>query len=34
MVQTSNVVANIDTQTITKNNKYINSIINIPIIIA
>ena len=32
MVQTSNVVANIDTQTITKNNKYINSIINIPII--
>jgi len=32
MVQTSNVVANVDTQTITKNNKYINSIINIPII--
>ena len=32
MVQTSNIIANIDTQTITKNNKYINSIINIPII--
>jgi len=32
MVQTNNIIANIDTQTITKNNKYINSIINIPII--
>ena len=32
MIQTSNIIANIDTQTITKNNKYINSIINIPII--
>ena len=34
MVQTSNIIANIDTQTITKNNKYINSIINIPIIMT
>src|SRR5699024_4455025 len=32
MMQTSNIIANVDTQTITKNNKYINSIINIPII--
>lgn len=32
MIQTSNIIANIDTQTLTKNNKYINSIINIPII--
>ena len=32
MIQTSSIIANIDTQTITKNNKYINSIINIPII--
>lgn len=32
MIQTSNIIANIDTQTITKNNEYINSIINIPII--
>ena len=31
-IQTSSIIANIDTQTITKNNKYINSIINIPII--
>ena len=29
MIQTSSIIANIDTQTITKNNKYINSIINI-----
>ncbi|WP_296645495.1 DUF3298 domain-containing protein [Romboutsia sp. 13368] len=34
IVQTSNIIANIDTQTITKNNKYINSVINIPIIIT
>lgn len=34
MVQTSNILANIDTQTITKNTKYINSIINIPIVIT
>ena len=34
MVQSSNIIANIDTQTITKNNKYINSVINIPIIIT
>lgn len=33
-VITSDIVANVDTQTITKNNKYINSIINIPIIIT
>lgn len=31
---TSNIVANIDTQTITKDNKYINSVINIPIIMT
>lgn len=34
MIQTSNIIANIDTQTITKNDKYINSVINIPIIIT
>ena len=34
MVQSSNIIANVDTQTITKNNKYINSVINIPIIIT
>ena len=34
MVQTSNILANIDTQTITKNTKYINSVINIPIVIT
>lgn len=34
MVQTNDIVANIDTQTITKNNDYINSVINIPIIIT
>ena len=34
IVETSNIIANIDTQTITKNNKYINSVINIPIIIT
>lgn len=32
MIITNNIVANIDTQTITKNNDYINCIINIPII--
>lgn len=32
MIQTNSIIANIDTQTITKNDKYINSIINIPII--
>lgn len=32
MVVTNNIVANVDTQTITKNNKYINCVINIPII--
>jgi len=32
IVETNDIVANIDTQTITKNNKYINSVINIPII--
>ena len=34
MIHTSNIIANIDTQTLTKNNKYINSIINIPIIMT
>lgn len=34
IVETNEIVANIDTQTITKNNKYINSVINIPIIIT
>lgn len=34
IIESNNIVANIDTQTITKNNKYINSIINIPIIIT
>ena len=34
MMQTSNIIANVDTQTITKNNKYMNSIINIPIIMV
>ncbi|WP_250673653.1 DUF3298 domain-containing protein [Paraclostridium ghonii] len=33
-LDTSPIVAQIDTQTVTKNNKYINSIINIPIIIT
>ena len=32
LIKTDNVVANIDTQTITENKSYINSIINIPII--
>ncbi|MGL5313554.1 MAG: DUF3298 and DUF4163 domain-containing protein [Peptostreptococcaceae bacterium] len=32
MVVTNNIVANVDTQTITKNNDYINCVINIPII--
>ena len=32
MIITNNIVANIDTQTITKNNEYINCVINIPII--
>lgn len=31
-LDTSPIVAQIDTQTVTKNNKYINSVINIPII--
>ncbi len=34
IVSTNDIVANIDTQTITKSDKYINSIINIPIIIT
>ena len=34
MVQTDYIVANVDTQTITNKNKYINSIINVPIIIT
>lgn len=34
IIQTNNIEANIDTQTITKDNKYISSIINIPIVIA
>lgn len=34
MIETSDIVANVDTQTITKNNKYINSVINIPIIMT
>ena len=34
MVGTNNIVANVDTQTITKNTEYINSIINVPIIIT
>ncbi|HSQ88932.1 DUF3298 domain-containing protein [Romboutsia sp.] len=34
IVGTNNIVANIDTQTITKDGKYINSVINIPIIIT
>ena len=33
-INTNPIVAQIDTQTITKNNKYINSIINIPIILT
>ena len=33
MIQNSSIIDNIDTQTINKNNKNINSIINIPIII-
>ncbi|RDY24097.1 DUF4163 domain-containing protein [Romboutsia maritimum] len=32
LVETDSIVANVDTQTITKNDKYINSIINIPIV--
>ncbi|MGL5348625.1 MAG: DUF3298 domain-containing protein [Peptostreptococcaceae bacterium] len=32
MIITNNIVANIDTQTITKSNDYINCVINIPII--
>ena len=32
MVKTDDIVANIDTQTINKKNKYINSVINIPIV--
>ncbi|MEG1312436.1 MAG: DUF3298 and DUF4163 domain-containing protein [Romboutsia sp.] len=34
MIETDSIVANVDTQTITKNNKYINSVINIPIIMT
>lgn len=34
IIETDDIVANIDTQTITKNNKYINSVINIPIIMT
>ncbi|RDY26072.1 DUF3298/DUF4163 domain-containing protein [Romboutsia weinsteinii] len=34
MIETSEIVANVDTQTITNNNKYINSVINIPIIMT
>lgn len=34
VVGTNNIVANIDTQTITKDGKYINSVINIPIIMT
>lgn len=34
IVETNDIVATIDTQTITENNKYINSIINIPIVIT
>ena len=34
MLDTSPIVAQVDTQTITKNKKYINSIINIPIVIT
>lgn len=34
IIETNDIVANIDTQTITENNKYINSIINIPIVIT
>ncbi len=33
MIQTNEIVANIDTQTITEDGEYINSVINIPIII-
>ena len=33
-INTNPIVAQIDTQTITKNNEYINSIINVPIIIT
>ncbi|WP_092923406.1 DUF3298 and DUF4163 domain-containing protein [Romboutsia hominis] len=33
-INTKNIIANVDTQTITQNNKYINSILNIPIIIS
>lgn len=34
IIETDEIVANVDTQTITKNNKYINSVINIPIIMT
>lgn len=34
IIETNDIVANVDTQTITENNEYINSIINIPIIIT
>lgn len=34
IIETNDIVANVDTQTITENSKYINSIINIPIIIT
>ncbi len=34
MVKTDYIVANVDTQTITNKNKYINSIINVPIIMT
>ncbi|WP_052356875.1 DUF3298 domain-containing protein [[Clostridium] dakarense] len=34
IIETDDIVANVDTQTITKNNKYINSVINIPIIMT
>ena len=34
MIRTDEIVANIETQTINKNDKYINSIINIPIVMT
>ncbi|SCH98436.1 MULTISPECIES: DUF3298 domain-containing protein [unclassified Romboutsia] len=34
MIKTDEIVANIETQTINKNDKYINSIINIPIVMT
>lgn len=34
MIKTDEIVANVDTQTITNNDKYINSVVNIPIVMT